>query len=112
MKAGYALGFNKLETFTKIVLPQALVHIIPVYAGQFIAMVKMTSVAGYISVYDLTKASDFIRALTYEAFFPLISTAIIYFILANMLISLLKILERRVNPRLRKRTLEGVDIKC
>ena len=45
-------------------------------------MVKMTSVVGYIAILDLTKASDIIRSRTYEAFFPLVTTAIIYFLIA------------------------------
>lgn len=65
-----------------MVIPQAVINILPVYAGEVISMVKQTSVAGYISIMDLTRVSDIIRSRTYEAFFPLIATAIIYFGLA------------------------------
>ncbi len=65
-RAAMALGFGKMQTFLKVVLPQALIHFLPAYSGQFIATVKMTAVAGYISVVDLTKASDIIRSRTYE----------------------------------------------
>ena len=45
----------------------------------------MTSIVGYIAVVDLTKASDIIRSRTFDAFFPLIVVAIIYFILSWLL---------------------------
>ena len=85
-RAARALGFRPVHAFRKVVWPQALIHIIPVYSGQVITMVKMTSIAGYISVEDLTKASDIIRSRTYEAFFPLFLTAIIYFLLSAVIV--------------------------
>ena len=84
--------------------------ILPVYMGQFIAMVKMTSVAGYISVLDLTKISDLIRSRTYEAFFPLILTAVIYFIVAWMLTLVLRFWSKRIDPASRPRVIKGVKM--
>ena len=43
---------------------------------------KGTSIVGYIAVADMTRASDLIRSRTFDAFFPLIVTAIIYFLMA------------------------------
>ena len=70
-----------LETLRFIIFPQALSYVIPVYKNEVVTLIKLTSIAGYISIMDLTKASDIIRNRTYEAFFPLIITAIIYFII-------------------------------
>ncbi len=107
-KAAAALGFRKDQIFTKVVGPQALRHILPVYSGQFISTVKMTSVAGYISVVDLTKASDIIRSRTYEAFFPLLFTAAVYYLLCWLLVTALRYLEKRLDPKGRK---VGRDIR-
>lgn len=71
-------------------------------------MVKMTSVVGYIAVQDLTKVSDIIRSRTMEAFFPLIMTAVIYFVIANMMTAALSFAERKVAPKRKKRSLKGV----
>ncbi len=100
-RAAKALGFGKFQTFRHVVWPQALTHLLPAYSGQFIATVKMTAVAGYISVIDLTKASDIIRSRTYEAFFPLIFTSIVYFALCTLLVALLRIVERKFNAEQR-----------
>lgn len=97
-RAAKAFGFTGISGFINVVLPQALIGIIPVYSGQFISMVKMTSVAGYISVQDLTKAADIIRSRTYEAFFPLILTAAVYFVLTLALTFLLKLILTKVRP--------------
>jgi His/Glu/Gln/Arg/opine family amino acid ABC transporter permease subunit len=76
-----ALGYTDKLAFFKIVLPQAMRQFMPAYQGEIVSLVKSTAIVGYIAVEDLTKVSDIIRSNTYEAFFPLIATAIIYFLL-------------------------------
>ena len=101
-EAAAALGYTPSQAFWKVVFPQAAVHFIPVLKGEFISLVKMTSVVGYIAVQDLTKVTDIIRSRTMEAFFPLIVTAVIYFALANVLIFAISILEQKVDHKKRK----------
>jgi polar amino acid transport system substrate-binding protein len=107
-EAAYALGFNRLQVFTKITFPQAARHVLPVFKGEFISMLKMTSIVGYIAIQDLTKMSDIIRSRTYEAFFPLIATALIYFVIAYGMAYLLSLVEISVDPKRRKRIVKGV----
>jgi len=97
--SAYALGFSRFQTIKYIILPQALTYTIPVYKNEVVSLIKLTSIAGYISIMDLTKASDIIRNRTYEAFFPLIITAIIYFILCYFISKILDLLYKKVNPR-------------
>ncbi|MCX6984668.1 MAG: ABC transporter substrate-binding protein/permease [Lentisphaerae bacterium] len=80
-EAGIAMGFTKFKTMLFIVLPQTVRRILPVYKGEFISMVKATSIVGYIAVQDLTKASDIIRSRTFDAFFPLVMVAVLYFLI-------------------------------
>ena len=110
-KAAVALGFGRFEAFTQVVFPQMVIHCLPVYIGQVISTVKLTSVAGYISVQDLTRVTDMIRARTYEAFFPLIFTALVYFCIAWLLMQCLRVLEKRVDPAKRKRIVRGVKMR-
>ena len=109
-EAALALGYTRSRAFLQIVMPQAARQFLPVFKGEFISLIKMTSVVGYIAVQDLTKMSDIIRSRTYEAFFPLISTAVIYFIIAWLLTSLLKPIERRVQPNRKNRSIKGVNL--
>lgn len=99
--AARALGFSEVGAFTRVVLPQALIGILPVYCGQVVSLIKLTSVAGYIAVVDLTKSSDLIRSATYEALFPLLVTALVYFILASVINLLLRIVGKHYGPRLK-----------
>jgi polar amino acid transport system substrate-binding protein len=99
-EAGIAMGFSKIKTFIYIVLPQAARRILPVYKGEVISLVKMTSIVGYIAVQDLTKASDIIRSRTFDAFFPLIMVAVLYFLISWLLMVLLGYIERMTNPKI------------
>lgn len=103
MEAALALGYTKPRAFMKIVLPQAARHFLPVFQGEFISLVKMTSVVGYIAIQDLTKAGDIIRSRTYEAFFPLIAIAIVYFVIAWLLTRVLVALQNRFDPKKRRK---------
>jgi polar amino acid transport system substrate-binding protein len=101
-EAGIAMGFSKVQTFVHVVLPQTVRRILPVYKGEFISLVKMTSIVGYIAVQDLTKASDIVRSRTFDAFFPLIMVAMLYFAISWILMQSLEYLERVTDPKYRR----------
>ena len=94
-EAGLALGYTPRQTFIKIVLPQVVKAVMPVYQGEIISLLKGTSIVGYIAVADMTRASDLIRSRTFDAFFPLILTAIIYFFMAWLIGRLLTALVKK-----------------
>ncbi len=102
-EAGIAMGLTTTQTFIHVLLPQTIVRILPVYKGEFISLVKMTSIVGYIAVHDLTKAGDIIRSRTFDAFFPLVMVAVLYFLIAAVLIQGLEYLERKTDPVARRR---------
>ncbi len=109
-EAGRALGFSDRSTFFLVVLPQAARQFLPLLRGQFVSLVKDTSVVGYIAVQDLTRASDLIRSRTMEAFFPLIAMAVIYFVLCQLLAFVLDRFIRRFEPDNGPRTIKGVEL--
>ncbi|HEY5511126.1 MAG TPA: ABC transporter permease subunit [Prolixibacteraceae bacterium] len=108
-EAGIAGGFTKIQTFIFIIMPQALRQVLPVYKGEFISLVKMTSIVGYIAVQDLTKASDIIRSRTFDAFFPLLVVAVLYLLIAWLLTWALGYIEVSVDPK-RKRIQTEVEV--
>lgn len=99
IEAARAMGFGAAGAFTLVTLPQAARYALPVFRGEVVSMLKMTSIVGYIAIQDLTRAGDIIRSLTYQAFFPLICTAVLYYLLARLLILGLNRLAR---PRARR----------
>lgn len=102
-EAGIAGGFTSFQTFVYIILPQAVRQVLPVYKGEFISLVKMTSVVGYIAVQDLTKASDIIRSRTFDAFFPLVMVAVLYFAMAYLLALVLDYIGLKTDPKRSRR---------
>ena len=96
MEAGRSLGLSYFQTLRLIIFPQAIKNILPTIGNEFITLIKETSVAGYIGVRDLTKASDIIASRTYNYFFPLIIAATIYLSIILILTKILNIFERRL----------------
>lgn len=95
-EAGRSLGFNFTQTMRHIVIPQALKNVLPALANEFIVLLKETSVAGYVSVKDLTKGGDIIRGSTYSPYMPLLAVAVIYLVLVMFFSWLVGKLERRL----------------
>ncbi len=110
-ETGLALGYTRWEVFRKIIFPQARQQFTPQLMGQFVSLVKDTAIVGYIAVTDLTRASDLIRARTMDAFFPLVSTAIIYFLFCLLLSWLLHRIAARLDINNRPREIQGVDAR-
>ncbi len=95
-EAGRSLGFSYFRTMYHIVVPQVIKNVLPALLNECIALLKETSVAGYVSIQDLTKGGDIIRGRTYSAFMPLIMVALIYLIVVVVLTWLVGKVERRL----------------
>lgn len=95
-EAAKMLGLNYVQSMRYIIMPQAMRNIMPALGNEFITLLKETSVAGYIGIIELTKASDIIASRTYDYFFPLFIVAIIYLLLTVGLSKILNIIERKL----------------
>ena len=94
-EAGRSLGLTQSMTMRYIVLPQAIKNILPALGNEFIALLKETSIAGYIALMDITSAANLIRGRTYNNA-PLYATAIVYLILVIGMTRVLRHFERRM----------------
>ena len=81
MEAGRSLGLSYSKTMRLIILPQAFKNVMPAMGNELITLLKETSISGYIGLVDLTKGSDIIRSITYEAMLPLGIVACIYLLI-------------------------------
>lgn len=95
-EAGRSLGFNYFQTMRYVVIPQMFKAVLPTLCNEFIALLKETSVAGYVGVIDLTKAGNVIAGRTFQYFIPLITVALIYLVMVMILSWLVGRLERRL----------------
>ena len=96
MEAARSLGLSKGQAMAKIIFPQAIKNILPAIGNECIALLKETSVAGYVTVVDLTRAANLIRTNTNDAVNPLIVLALIYLVVVVGMTRLLGVLERRL----------------
>jgi len=95
-EAGRSLGFNYFQTMIFIIIPQVFKSVLPTLLNEFIALLKETSVAGYVGIIDLTKAGDIIRGRTFSPFLPLFAVAGVYLVMVVILTWLVGKLERRL----------------
>ncbi len=95
-EAGRSIGFNYIQTMRYIILPQMFKTVLPTLLNEFIALLKETSVSGYVAVTDLTKAGSSISASTYSYYMPLLTVALVYLVIVMLLTKLVGILERRM----------------
>ena len=96
MEAARSLGLSKSQAMVKVIMPQAIKYILPAIGNECIALLKETSVAGYVAVVDVPKAATNIRNKTYDAVNPIILLALIYLVMVVALTRLLAIMERRL----------------
>ena len=95
-EAGRSLGLSRIRTMRYIIFPQALRYILPAVGNELIALLKETSVAGYVAVVDLTRAGNLVRNNTYDQFTPLVVIALIYLALVVGLTALLSKFEAKL----------------
>ena len=95
-EAGRSLGLTQSQTMRYIVLPQAFKNVLPPLGNEFITLIKETAIVGYVGLSDLSRVANQISSATYEAFMPLIGSAVVYFVIIKILTILLAKLERRL----------------
>ncbi len=95
-EAGRSLGLNYIQTMRYIIIPQMFKTVLPTLLNEFIALLKETSIAGYVGVMDLTKGGNVIAGRTFEYFIPLFTVAAIYLVVVMFLTSLVSKIERRL----------------
>ena len=96
MEAARSLGMSKGQAMAKVIFPQAIKNILPAIGNECIALLKETSVAGYVAIVDITRAATNIRNKTFDAVNPIIFLALIYLVLVVVMTKLLAVLERRL----------------
>jgi polar amino acid transport system permease protein len=95
MEAARSLGMTKVTAMRKIILPQAFKRILPPLAGQFISLIKDSSLLGVIAIRELTKATR--EAVTtslmpYELWFV---CGVLYLVITFTLSMFVQYLEKR-----------------
>ncbi len=112
MEAALSLGFSERRAFIKFILPQVIRNNFANYQLQLNVILLETAIVGYISVQDLTRTADLIRARTYDAFIPIVTIALVYLLLSKLLFLITDVIFRKIEPKNRKceEILRGVKL--
>ena len=95
VEGGKALGMSRWDVMSIVVLPQALVRVIPPLANQFIVVIKDTSLVSAIAVADLTQIGKLLTersAASYEVF---LTIAVLYLMMTGLVSGLSRLAERQ-----------------
>ncbi|MGA2938264.1 MAG: amino acid ABC transporter permease [Syntrophobacteraceae bacterium] len=95
-EAALSTGLTGWQTLRYVIFPQAFRRIIPAVTGQFVSLIKDSSLLSVISVRELTKASEVVNATTYKTFEAYLPLAFMYLLLTYPLSHLAQALERKL----------------
>jgi polar amino acid transport system permease protein len=98
-EAALALGMNPSQVLFRIVLPQTARVLLPNLLGLYITMLKLSSLASVIAVYELLHSANTVISQVYRPLEIYTVIALIYLILVLPMSYLSKRLESRVQPR-------------
>lgn len=97
VEAAKATGLDDWQTMRYVIFPQALRRIIPPVTGQFVSLIKDSSLLSVISVRELTKAAEVVNATTFRTFEAYLPLAGLYLLLTYPLSYLTRRLEKRLS---------------
>ncbi|HSW75989.1 MAG TPA: amino acid ABC transporter permease [Candidatus Saccharimonadales bacterium] len=97
IEAAKVLGFTQRQTITLIVLPQALRNVLPALGNEFVTLVKDSSLASTIGVYELTQQGNVVFGQTYDAPAVYLIVGIIYLCLTSVVSLLVSLFDKKLN---------------
>ncbi|MDI6834834.1 MAG: ectoine/hydroxyectoine ABC transporter permease subunit EhuC [Rhizobiaceae bacterium] len=102
-EACIALNLTRGQAMRHVILPQALPLMLPTFCNNAIELLKGTAVVSLISLTDMTFQAQVVRAQTGSTLIPFATILVLYFIMASVISSGMRWLERRAT-----RGLDGV----
>jgi polar amino acid transport system permease protein len=97
-----ALNLTRFQRMRYVILPQALVLMLPTFGNNAIELLKGTAIVSMISLADMTFQAQVVRAQTGNTAFPFLTILVLYFLMATTIGTVTRRLERRLS--------EGLDV--
>ncbi len=94
-EAARSLGMTAFQTMRDVVMPQAFKRILPPLSGQFISLIKDSSLVSVIAITDLTKSGREIITSTFATFEVWLLVAAMYLVVTSLLSQVVFHMERR-----------------
>lgn len=96
--AALSLGMTPGVAMRQVVLPQAVVRMIPPLGNEFIALIKNSALVSLLTIHDVMHEGQKIISVSYRSLEVYLAVALVYFLLTGALTLML----RRVEQRLRQ----------
>ena len=96
-EAAVALNLTPWQRLRYVILPQALVIMLPSFGNNVVELLKLTSIVSLITINELTFQAQAIRSATGDTLLPYVTILVLYFLLALALTAPVRWLERRLS---------------
>lgn len=97
LEAAKTIGFTPIQTIRYIVFPQAFRTVLPNLESEVVTLIKDSSLASFIGVYELSKQGDIIISQTFDAPSIFIAIGLIYLTLTTTVTILTSLLNKKIN---------------
>lgn len=98
IEAARAFGFSRLSTFLRFILPAAARLSLRSYGNELVFVLKGTAAVNFITITDLIGAANQVYFNTFDPFTPLLIAGAIYLVFALLIVTAIRLLERRLSP--------------
>lgn len=95
-EAARSLGMSSGQAMRQIIIPQAIVRMIPPLGNEFIALIKNSALVSLLTIHDLMHEGQKIISVSYRSLEVYLVIALIYLILTTAISGVLRILEKRL----------------
>lgn len=94
-EAARSLGMSSKQAMRKVILPQAIVRMLPPLGNEFIALIKNSALVSLITIHDVMQQGNTIISNTYRDLETYLVIAVIYFVLTSLTVTALRHYEKR-----------------
>jgi polar amino acid transport system permease protein len=96
MEAARSIGMSSAQAMRAIILPQAIVRMIPPLGNEFIALIKNSALVSLLTIHDLMHEGQKIISVSYRSLEVYLAIALVYLLLTSAASYLLHRLERNI----------------
>lgn len=96
MEAARSIGMSSGQAMVSVILPQAVVRMIPPLGNEFIALIKNSALVSLLTIHDLMHEGQKIISVSYRSFEVYLAIAVVYFCLTGVVTLLLRHAEKRL----------------
>ena len=107
-----ALGLNKWQTMSRIIVPQAALVAVPSLGNSFISLLKDTSLVATITVHEIFQTAQAINAVKFQPLLLYIEAAFVYLIFSTVLTQIQGMLEKKLGKHLGASRYPAAPLRC